>query len=42
MTEPMPDSKRTVYTALAVLVAIAALIWLVRWVAYIFGGRYIT
>jgi hypothetical protein len=39
--EPLPNHKRTIYVAIAVLLLIVVLIWAASWVAYIFGGDYI-
>jgi len=39
--EPLPNHKRTIYAAVAVLLLIFALVWAAIWVASIFGGDYI-
>jgi hypothetical protein len=41
MMEPLPNHKRTIYVAIAVLLLIGVIVWAASWVAYIFGGDYI-
>ena len=41
ITEPSANGKKVAYRAITVLLAVGALIWLLRLVVYILGGHWV-